>query len=184
MVRRHSLTPSSLSGRATILGKRRLDGYSRPVQIPDARLDPETHQMNPLLHDRLNVALLTTALVGLVSGLGLLAAGNPNLAAIAWAAGVIPAGRAAAGADRRGRHPERPQSSEDRAGTSAAGLQRSRHCRPGPTATKDPVDEPTRLFRSSYGPWHRPAAPGVMRANDGLVSSSDHGSWKARSSVP
>ena len=90
MVRRHSLTPSSLSGRATILGKRRLDGYSRPVQIPDARLDPETHQMNPLLHDRLNVALLTTALVGLVSGLGLLAAGNPNLAAIAWAAGVIP----------------------------------------------------------------------------------------------
>ena len=46
--------------------------------------------MNPLLHDRLNVALLTAALVGLVSGLGLLAAGNPNLAAIAWAAGVIP----------------------------------------------------------------------------------------------
>lgn len=46
--------------------------------------------MKPLLHDRLNVALLAVALIGLVSGLGLLSVGQPNLAIMAWAAGVIP----------------------------------------------------------------------------------------------
>ena len=46
--------------------------------------------MNPLPHDRLNVALLATALLGLVSGLGLLVAGKPDLATVAWSAGVIP----------------------------------------------------------------------------------------------
>ena len=46
--------------------------------------------MNPLLHDRLNVALLAIALVGLVSGLGLLLGGQPHLATVAWTAGVIP----------------------------------------------------------------------------------------------
>ena len=46
--------------------------------------------VNPLLIDRLNVALLATALLGLVSGLGLLVAGKPDLATVAWSAGVIP----------------------------------------------------------------------------------------------
>ncbi|MDA3919772.1 MAG: heavy metal translocating P-type ATPase [Salinisphaera sp.] len=46
--------------------------------------------MNPLFHDRLKVALLAVALLGLVSGLGLLAAGQATFAGIAWAAGVIP----------------------------------------------------------------------------------------------
>ncbi len=46
--------------------------------------------MNPLLHDRLNVALLTIALLGLASGLGLMLAGNVELATVAWAAGVMP----------------------------------------------------------------------------------------------
>ena len=46
--------------------------------------------MNPLFNDRLNVALLMLALLGLVSGLVLLLAGQPDLAKIVWAAGVIP----------------------------------------------------------------------------------------------
>ena len=46
--------------------------------------------MKPLLHDRLNIALLTIALLGLLSGLGLLLAGRGDLAAIAWTAGVLP----------------------------------------------------------------------------------------------
>lgn len=46
--------------------------------------------MNPLFHDRLNVALLTIALIGLVTGLGLLVLGKSDLANVAWAAGVIP----------------------------------------------------------------------------------------------
>lgn len=46
--------------------------------------------MSPLFHDRLNVALLGLALLGLVSGLVLLLAGQPDLAKIVWAAGVIP----------------------------------------------------------------------------------------------
>ncbi len=46
--------------------------------------------MNPLFHNRLNVTLLVISLLGLVSGLGLLAAGRPDFAASAWAAGVIP----------------------------------------------------------------------------------------------
>lgn len=46
--------------------------------------------MNPLLHDRLNVALLAIALLGLVSGLGLLLGGQSYLATLAWTAGVIP----------------------------------------------------------------------------------------------
>nr|WP_296641898.1 heavy metal translocating P-type ATPase [Roseibaca sp.] len=48
------------------------------------------HQMTPLFHDRLNVALLSMALLGLVSGLVLWLVGQPDLAGIAWAAGVIP----------------------------------------------------------------------------------------------
>ncbi len=46
--------------------------------------------MTPLFHDRLNVALLGLALLGLVSGLVLLLAGQPDLARIMWTAGVIP----------------------------------------------------------------------------------------------
>ena len=46
--------------------------------------------MSPLLHDRLKVALLAIALLGLVSGLGLVLGEKPDLATAAWAAGVIP----------------------------------------------------------------------------------------------
>lgn len=46
--------------------------------------------MNPLLHNRLNVALLTIALIGLMSGLGLMVTDKPHLATIAWAAGAFP----------------------------------------------------------------------------------------------
>ena len=46
--------------------------------------------MTPLFHDRLNVGLLSVALLGLVSGLVLLLAGQPDLAKIVWAAGVVP----------------------------------------------------------------------------------------------
>lgn len=46
--------------------------------------------MTSFLHDRLKVALLALALLGLVSGLGLWLAGQPDLATFAWAAGVIP----------------------------------------------------------------------------------------------
>jgi len=46
--------------------------------------------MKPLLHDRLNVALLALALLGLVGGLGLWLAARPDLATLAWAAGVVP----------------------------------------------------------------------------------------------
>ena len=45
--------------------------------------------MTPLSYSRLNIALLAVALAGLVSGLALMAAGS-DLAAMAWAAGVIP----------------------------------------------------------------------------------------------
>ena len=47
-------------------------------------------QMAPLFHDRLNVALLSVALLGLLSGLGLLLVGRSEFATIFWAAGVIP----------------------------------------------------------------------------------------------
>lgn len=46
--------------------------------------------MTPLFHDRLNVALLGLALLGLISGLGLWLSGQPGLAGIAWTAGVLP----------------------------------------------------------------------------------------------
>ncbi|SFZ85424.1 ATPase, P-type (transporting), HAD superfamily, subfamily IC/heavy metal translocating P-type ATPase [Devosia enhydra] len=46
--------------------------------------------MTPLFHDRLDVALLSLALLGLVSGLALWLFGQPDLAGIAWAAGVVP----------------------------------------------------------------------------------------------
>ncbi len=46
--------------------------------------------MNPLLHDRMNVALLAVALLGLLSGLGLMLTDRADLATIAWAAGVVP----------------------------------------------------------------------------------------------
>ena len=46
--------------------------------------------MTLVLHDRLNAALLATALFGLVAGLGLLGAARPDLATIVWAAGVVP----------------------------------------------------------------------------------------------
>ncbi len=46
--------------------------------------------MTPLFHDRLNVALLGLATLGLVSGLILWLSGQPDLAGIAWTAGVIP----------------------------------------------------------------------------------------------
>ncbi len=46
--------------------------------------------MTPLLQDRRKVALLGIALLGLVSGLVLWAAGRPDLADIAWTVGVLP----------------------------------------------------------------------------------------------
>ncbi len=46
--------------------------------------------MTSLFHDRLNVALLGLALLGLISGLGLWLSGQPGLAGIAWTAGVLP----------------------------------------------------------------------------------------------
>jgi len=46
--------------------------------------------MNHLNHDRLNVALLAVALLGLVSGLALLLTGQPDLSTIAWTTGVLP----------------------------------------------------------------------------------------------
>lgn len=46
--------------------------------------------MPPSLQGRLNVALLVVALVGLMTGLGLMWAGNNELATTAWSAGVIP----------------------------------------------------------------------------------------------
>lgn len=46
--------------------------------------------MKTLLHDRLNVALLAVALLGLLSGLALTLSDRADLAMIAWAAGVVP----------------------------------------------------------------------------------------------
>ena len=46
--------------------------------------------MNSLIRDRLNIALLATGLFGLAAGLGLKLAGLPELATVAWFAGVIP----------------------------------------------------------------------------------------------
>ena len=46
--------------------------------------------MTPLFHDRLNVALLGLALLGLVSGLAFWLLGQLDYAAIAWTAGVLP----------------------------------------------------------------------------------------------
>lgn len=46
--------------------------------------------MTPLFHDRLNVALLGLALLGLVSGLAFWLLGQLDYAAIAWTAGVVP----------------------------------------------------------------------------------------------
>ena len=53
-------------------------------------LTPREPLMNPLLHNRMNVALLTIALIGLMSGLRLMVTDNSHLATIAWAAGVFP----------------------------------------------------------------------------------------------
>ncbi|MBU4528496.1 MAG: heavy metal translocating P-type ATPase [Hoeflea sp.] len=46
--------------------------------------------MTPLFRNRLNAGLLATALIGLVSGLGLMLAGMHAFAEIAWSAGVVP----------------------------------------------------------------------------------------------
>ncbi|HSI39518.1 MAG TPA: heavy metal translocating P-type ATPase [Xanthobacteraceae bacterium] len=46
--------------------------------------------MSPLFHDRLKVALLAVALLGLLSGLGLWLGGQPEFAPLLWAAGVVP----------------------------------------------------------------------------------------------
>jgi heavy metal translocating P-type ATPase len=46
--------------------------------------------MTPSFHDRLNSALLAVALLGLVSGLGLLVVGKTGVAPVAWTAGVVP----------------------------------------------------------------------------------------------
>ncbi|WP_408594611.1 heavy metal translocating P-type ATPase (plasmid) [Paracoccus marcusii] len=46
--------------------------------------------MKAMLADRADVALLAVAVLGLLSGLGLLAAGRPDAAALAFGAGVIP----------------------------------------------------------------------------------------------
>ena len=46
--------------------------------------------MSPLFHDRLNIALLTVATLGLLSGLGLLLMDRADMATVAWTVGVIP----------------------------------------------------------------------------------------------
>lgn len=46
--------------------------------------------MNPLLHNRLAAALLTIALIGLLSGLGLMLMDRSELAIFVWIAGVVP----------------------------------------------------------------------------------------------
>lgn len=46
--------------------------------------------MNRMTFDRLNIALLTIALIGLVSGLVLLLAGQQDISTLAWTAGVLP----------------------------------------------------------------------------------------------
>jgi len=46
--------------------------------------------MKPLLHDRLNVALMAIALLGLVVGVGLWLASRPDLATLVWTGGVLP----------------------------------------------------------------------------------------------
>ena len=46
--------------------------------------------MTSLFHDRVNVALLGLALLGLVSGLVFWLVGQPDFATIAWTAGVVP----------------------------------------------------------------------------------------------
>ena len=46
--------------------------------------------MKPLFRNRLNAALLAIALIGLVTGLGLMLAGRHAFAQIAWSAGVVP----------------------------------------------------------------------------------------------
>lgn len=46
--------------------------------------------MKSAVRGRLDVALVTIALVGLISGLGVWVAGRPELAGFAWSAGVIP----------------------------------------------------------------------------------------------
>jgi heavy metal translocating P-type ATPase len=46
--------------------------------------------MTPLFEDRLKTSLLVMAALGLVAGLGFLAAGLPKAAFIAWSAGVLP----------------------------------------------------------------------------------------------
>ena len=46
--------------------------------------------MNSLFHDRLNVVLLSVALLGLATGLAFTLAGLPELATMAWFAGVVP----------------------------------------------------------------------------------------------
>ena len=46
--------------------------------------------MGPMTFDRLSIALLAVALLGLVSGLALLLAGRPDLSTLAWTTGVLP----------------------------------------------------------------------------------------------
>jgi predicted PurR-regulated permease PerM len=46
--------------------------------------------MNALLQDRLKTVLLAIAALGLVAGLGLMVAGLPEPAALAWLAGAVP----------------------------------------------------------------------------------------------
>ncbi len=46
--------------------------------------------MKPEFVDRLNIVLVTIALIGLVSGLGLWAVGKPERASYAWLLGVLP----------------------------------------------------------------------------------------------
>ncbi len=46
--------------------------------------------MKPFLHDRVNVALMAIALLGLVAGVGLWLASRTDLATLVWTAGVLP----------------------------------------------------------------------------------------------
>lgn len=57
--------------------------YSLTALEPNASLNPDTRKMSRLFDDRLNVALLGLALLGLGTGLVLWLSGQPDFAGIA-----------------------------------------------------------------------------------------------------
>jgi len=81
---------TSSGWKKTIFVKHTCDNFSGPF-VPVGGFGPGiTHSMNSLIRDRLNIALLATGLLGLAAGFGLKVAGLPELATVAWFAGVIP----------------------------------------------------------------------------------------------